>query len=809
MQRIDQYMNNLYYWAHTQKGKPEETLAAHSRLCLQYYCQYCKKKKIDILVKRIIAQCGCDKRETDDIYQLFVDAVYYHDIGKINPAYQYRVLHNPHFPVTHNSSHHAILSAYIYMCEHLEAFSRADIKKFSYFLFAFSYSIARHHGYLNDIADFKDKLQDCIETEGCYAKKLDLEKNSIFTVEKGYDRLKKIIADEAAFYILNKVLFGVITACDYCATAEYMNGVEAEINVIDNLDGLRSRYFQGELYSGIRRYQDNHTVFAGSINEQRCRIFLEAEENLRDNPSACMYYLEAPTGSGKTNVSINLFLTMLEQDRELTNVFYIFPFNTLVEQTADSLKKYFTYGKDMVVVNSLAPIYVEAPIRKTYSAGPEELNYCDYEKAVWNKVFNNYPIVVTSHVNFFNALFGTGREQSFPLVKLCNSVVIIDEIQSYRNSIWWQIILFLSKYADLLHIKIVIMSATLPRLDLLLEKQGYNIVDLLKDPQVYYRSSFFKNRVELDFSLLAYKKIDLSTLLAKVLEYKSKKVLVEFISKTTAREFFTMLCQQEELYCIEITGDDNAKNRKSMIQEIKSRESIVVVATQVIEAGVDIDMDIGFKDISLPDAEEQFLGRINRSCLKKGCKAYFFNYDDAQKIYRDDERIHYPITDPHIGELLKNKDFKGIYELVLHDVKVKGERLTRKDSIQFTYKNCLELNYREIEQKMRLIPPAYQIFLAYELAVDGEILSGRRVWEQYKNLCLSKDMGYGEKKVRLSEMAEKISYFTYTVYSNDQQTLSCDEEFGGYYYIENGEQFIEDGKFNRKAFQNSSKGLFL
>lgn len=34
-------------------------------------------------------------------------------------------------------------------------------------------------------------------------------------------------------------------------------------------------------------------------------------------------------------------------------------------------------------------------------------------------------------------------------------------------------------------------------------------------------------------------------------------------------------------------------------------------------------MDIGYKDISMLDSEEQFLGRINRSCKKTGCKVYF------------------------------------------------------------------------------------------------------------------------------------------------------------------------------------------
>lgn len=47
-------------------------------------------------------------------------------------------------------------------------------------------------------------------------------------------------------------------------------------------------------------------------------------------------------------------------------------------------------------------------------------------------------------------------------------------------------------------------------------------------------------------------------------------------------------------------------------------KAVILVATQVVEAGIDIDMDIGYKDISKLDSEEQFIGRINRNFKRKG-----------------------------------------------------------------------------------------------------------------------------------------------------------------------------------------------
>lgn len=73
----------------------------------------------------------------------------------------------------------------------------------------------------------------------------------------------------------------------------------------------------------------------------------------------------------------------------------------------------------------------------------------------------------------------------------------------------------------------------------------------------------------------------------------------------------------------EITSEDNKYYRDSVIEEGKILENIIIVSTQTIEAGVDIDMDFGFKDISFIYNEEQFIGRINRSSTKKKILRFF------------------------------------------------------------------------------------------------------------------------------------------------------------------------------------------
>ena len=121
------------------------------------------------------------------------------------------------------------------------------------------------------------------------------------------------------------------------------------------------------------------------------------------------------------------------------------------------------------------------------------------------------------------------------------------------------------------------------------------------------------------FEALLQKVLEVSRALRKNPDAENK-IVVEFIKKASAIEFYNRLKEavETDLASIELmTGDDHKAERKRIIGQIRTTGNIILVATQVIEAGVDIDMDIGFKDTSILDAEEQFLGRINRSCRKK------------------------------------------------------------------------------------------------------------------------------------------------------------------------------------------------
>lgn len=831
-------------FAHKDNKEKYETLKEHLSLTLKYYKRLEKEKAIDKVVNNAINSLTINDKKLDQnmrllIKDMFVNAIYLHDIGKINPYFQRNKMINPRFDIIDyqdkGDSSHSLLSSLIYLDYFLNIIDTVKGKEKVTFLynvlFSFAYSISRHHSNLKDLEVFLDKL------EGLYSrvkrnpkilygykfkaiKGKDFFKNNVFRIR--HQLQKKIWKyDSIEYYILNKLLFSLIISCDFYATYEFMSKQSVDnFGIIDDIEDFIELYRNTPIYKGIKSYKKNKGHFDNNpINSIRSDLFLEAENNLNLAIDKNIFYLEAPTGSGKTNISINVALNLIENYQEINKIFYIFPFNTLVEQTRESITEIFGDGtkknQTVAVINSITPILTE-------EEKIENDEIINWEKHLLNRQLLHYPIILTTHINFFNYIFGTGREVNLPIVHLCNSIIIIDEIQSYKNKIWTEIIMFLEKFSNLLNMKIVIMSATLPKLDLLLSESPKIFADLIKNKSKYYNSPFFKNRVNLNYDLLDKGEIDEEILLSKikgVLEKrKEARVLIEFISKNRARNFYNLLAKEmPDKRIEEITGDDNKYFRKRLFAELKetndkgeeSLKDIIIVATQVIEAGVDIDMDIGFKDISLLDNEEQFLGRINRSCKKADAVAYFFHMDDARKIYKGDFRLEKDLRDEEYRKHLNNKTFSEFYSKVFKSLNEEKHSFT-KNNIKNRLEEAAMLRYIDVEKNMRLIDQKqYHIYIPYYLKdSQGEkLINGKKLWDEYKTLILDNTFGYAEKKIKLSYLYSKMNNFIFDLF---KRPPAYTEEFGDIYYFEEGTSFIDDnGKFDRSKYLSEFGGPFL
>jgi len=787
------------YLAHT----PDETLAEHLDCTKKYLDKIIKKKHLEPLIDALIEHI--DNKHSTLIKEMFYNAIYLHDLGKMNPCFQSKKMQNPLFKEHEgcSDSKHSFggvvyfIDYYKPMIEKVE--EDADYYRLIYILYNFSYHIAKHHSRLTKIEEYlSDKREEHPEFE-------NVKKDVALYLDKKFE-----------FYILNRLLFSLLVSSDYYATSEYM----AKMPTDDF--GLFSQEEKVNLKSSFDAYVQKFGEPKG-INKLRSEIFKEAESNLLQHLDKHIYYLEAPTGSGKTITSINLALQLLNHNNRLNKLFYIFPFNTLVEQTKNVFDEIFEDKLKIETINSISPIELESE---------QEENESNYTQSYISRLFFHSPAIISTHVALFNILFGTSKEDNFPLWQLANSVIILDEIQSYNNNLWWYMVEFFDKYAQLLNMKIIIMSATLPKLDFFLEKKS-NFVDLIspKKRDAFFTNDYFKSRVEVDFSLLKDEPIELEELEAFFDEIKGdyQKILFEFIKKQSARAFYEQIRKSNE-NVYELSGDDNKAYRQYVINKSKEDNPIIIVATQVIEAGVDIDMDLGFKDISTLDSEEQFMGRINRSCNKRGSKVYFFNRDDVAKIYRGDNRLGFDLTKPKYQKILEEKNYADYYSDVLEVIKRNGLRYERGVNTNIDNFSTLlkKLDYQAISKTMTLIN-AQNMRLFFPFKIDLNIykgvkefedkrikkyltdglFDGEKVWERFK--ALNDIEGFSQMKYEQSYISSLMQFFTFNLikYKEGQTPNHYSYEFGGFFYVSNHEDFIEDGKFNRVAFQEYTGGYFL
>jgi len=794
--------------AHT----PDETLIAHSFMTKTYFEKIKEAKKLDELIDKLLL--NLDTKYFELIKEMFENTIYLHDIGKVNPYFQAKKMNNILFEEFKNSSissEHSLYSK-IEFIKYFEKLidetvqNRKEKDKLKFILYNFSYHISKHHGKLSIFEEYDEK---CISF---------------------FHHIKKYDINPFGFYILNKLLFSLLVSSDYYATTHYMaNLATNDFGIIKDKQKIINKFEEYKIVKNIRQNRD-----LIGINILRSKMFLEAEKNLLENRDKNIFYLEAPTGSGKTLTSINLAMKIIEKE-DISKIFYIFPFNTLVEQTKKQLKDIFGKSLNIEVINSITPI------KETSDIEQEDIE-SKYQKSYMSRLFFHNELILTTHISFFNILFGTTKEDNFPLWQIANSVIILDEIQSYDINLWSYMTKFFKYYAKALNIKIIIMSATLPKLDELIEDDNSIFEELIKNKDKYFQSEYFKNRVSIDFSLLEIKEIENKRLIEKLDEEKDKysKIVFEFIKKDSAREFYNLLCEDDR-FCkfniYELSGDDNKATREYVINKTKEENiKIIIVATQVIEAGVDIDMDLGFKDISTLDSEEQFLGRINRSCLKLDLeykpKVYFFNKDDESKIYKNDHRIEDNLKKEELREKLLNKDFKSFYSEVFKRIKNEDKKI--KNGILGNFEKfeekVLKLNYNEIKEKMQLIKSDnYRLFFPFEFEIpkyeieefkdkeklkiylnnDGK-LDGQKVWNEF--LLLNTINDYAKKEIKRSEINSLMQFFTFNILRfNDKYTLPhYDEEEQGFYFIKDYQDYItKDGKFNRKKYINKKDEIFL
>jgi CRISPR-associated endonuclease/helicase Cas3 len=392
-----------------------------------------------------------------------------------------------------------------------------------------------------------------------------------------------------------------------------------------------------KLEKEINRLNDENKS-SENIKEIRRQISDDCARAGQTRRKGC-YKLEVPTGGGKTLASFRFAVEMAKR-HGADRIIYCIPFTTIIEQNASTIRKIVETDKsdkgEMVLEH-------HSNISQTSNYTKEEFNQTELYMQSWD-----IPIIFTTNVQILEILFGRGTTDIRKLHQLANSIIIFDEIQAlpikcvhlFNNAINYLV--------DFCNTTVVLCTATQPLLGRVNEKNG--------SLKISENSNIVKNR---DMIANVLKRVEIipelkgntepysnEAITKKAIDFagKNNNCLVVCNTTKSAKEIFQIINNQtnKELHLYHLSARMMPIHRKAVLQQIKNKldtkQKIILVSTQVIEAGIDIDFNCGIRALAGLDSIIQAAGRINRNgklkdkngVPQKG-ELHIYNFDENIK----------------------------------------------------------------------------------------------------------------------------------------------------------------------------------
>jgi CRISPR-associated endonuclease/helicase Cas3 len=652
-----------------------------------------KKIGLEVFDSKNLLKLPVDK---EDYRKALEIALYYHDFGKSTEYFQKYLkcsIEKQQCPYEKRLTRHSLLSACFAAYKAYEQFKDKDIR-LSCLVFS---CILKHHGDLNNLSDMlviSNRDWDTLE------KQWDNIISDDFNEEfPEFSKIKSLIYDELYearddvywnidWYCANNLMFSIVTYAD-------KNDVifEKSVNFKNDIDT-----------NLVYIYKKKNFTIVNNINKIREEAYSLIENTFMLHLNNSIFSLNLPTGFGKTLIAINLALKTVENDSSIQRVIYALPFTSIVDQTADTVNK--LCGK-----NAESIVNVHHHLAKLEVKISED--YIDADKAQF--IIENWdkPFIVTTFWQIFYSLLSNENSILRKFHNVANSVIILDEIQTLPYKYWELVSYIFKKLTQVLNCKIILMTATMPAIF-----KSDEILDLVDSDS---RKRFFKA-----FDRYSIEKIDIDEIsLDKLLKIANKDILGSpdkdfmFIFNTikSATKFFREL---KKMYNINdnlffLSSRVLPVDRCVVINKIKNTSKRkILVTTQLVEAGVDIDFDIVYRDFAPLDNIIQAAGRCNRNNKKPKGKVNIFRLKNESNKF-DCDYIYKGLTlDRTLSILNKTEIFDESNLIDIIDEyysEIKNNSSTNESKTLIS--NVEKLEYEHIKKNFNLIDekPSFSVFI--------------------------------------------------------------------------------------------------
>jgi CRISPR-associated endonuclease/helicase Cas3 len=572
-------------------------------------------------------------------------AAIFHDVGKINPKFQAKL--NNIKPQGYSG--HSYLSAYALFCFALS--NREKVMEWcgnsSERYLSLAAMIARHHGDLPDFANGIFNQRPFEDLQKFLTERLLLPISDFLQILLPHTKFEIDESPQFSESIFKTAKFAATqTQAPLAFFLETQFGFACLLesdkrDAGSNEDYKRKKlkpYFQQNFAARIDEKLNSYKA-ENDLNRARTRMRKEAVANLRLGLKAGrrIFTLPAPTGAGKTMMLLALAKEILTHNSAL-NVIYALPFLAITEQVEAICQEVlydlneFDEGrfKDEVAVLRVDSRAENPRIEKIQGELETEQNeekLAELLRENFSAETFDHPFIVTTFVQVFETLVSNRNATLLRLPNFSRTIFLLDEIQALPPRLYTFFVALLDEFCRQFDSYAIVSTATMPYLEIRPKENVANQPDNEKPEKLFVTytrpaelldSNCYAGTVFNRYSISNKKYISTVEQLENEIQGHNNSCLVILNTIDDTKRLYVLL---RELYradeCVLLNTHFTLNDRRAKLnhcqQRLKDKEKIILVSTQLIEAGVDIDFPVLYRDwCPLPNLI-QSAGRCNRN----------------------------------------------------------------------------------------------------------------------------------------------------------------------------------------------------
>ncbi|MFW5871743.1 MAG: CRISPR-associated helicase Cas3' [bacterium] len=596
-------------------------------------------------------------------------AALFHDLGKINPNFQNRLFgKNTGYA---NHSHLSVICWVNYALSNINKLLDKNLienkDEFPLFILQVATLIGKHHQNLPNLeraftgseeliraASFADENIDNLPVKDFLVNKLEETCNN-FELKWGKQNEmvvaflrkhhKKIWQTAPLKYFMDtQEAFAALIEAD---KRDAGNNPEYFFNATIEENMMQLNHKLTTIFNEFEKNTDESL-----LNKLRTDIRLETVKNIEKalESEQRIFTLTAPTGAGKTLTMLSA-ANKIRQLRGKLGIIYALPFLSITEQVQEIVK---TLVEDVLSVNSKTENERIKQAQQSFENNQTKENLETILKEDFIQNTFDHPFVITTFVQFFETLVSNKNSTLLKLPNFSKRIFLIDEVQALPPRLYIFFAAWLHEFCERNDSYTILSTATMPQMEIPIKETDDNKrADLLftnysPPKELLNCKKYFAEDIFNRYQINVIKEKQTNKSLARHILDQENSCLVILNTIADTKKLYDELkgkAKNVKLLNTYFIPDDRKSIIKLTQESLSNNEKVVLISTQLIEAGVDIDFPVVYRDMCPLPSLIQSAGRCNRNNkLSKG-QVYFLELVDdngrsrAQLIYRNEGRM--------------------------------------------------------------------------------------------------------------------------------------------------------------------------